>query len=59
MSNPAKQLCSINIMFPIQSDDEAIEVKKKIQDILSTIADCKFDFRIVSMPVNPNVSRMV
>lgn len=52
-NNQPKQLCTITIVFPVQSDDEAIAVKRKIGDAVSNIDDARIDFRIMSLPEQP------
>ena len=44
-----KQICSITVMFPVESDDAAIAVKKKIGDAVSEIEDARIDFRITNI----------
>jgi len=48
--NKPKQLCTFRIMFPVDSDDAAIEYKKKITDILSAIPDAQIQFGLVNRP---------
>ncbi|GAH50722.1 unnamed protein product [marine sediment metagenome] len=45
-----KEICSIRIAFPIDSDDQAIEYKKKIGDVLSPISNVQIQFSIMSVP---------
>ena len=35
-------------MFPVESDEQAFDCKKKVQDMLSTIPDTRVDFRIIA-----------
>jgi len=44
------EICSITIAFPVTSDDEAIDVKKKIGTLLAGKPDVIIDFRIRRMP---------
>ena len=44
-----KQVCSITIAFPAESDDEAIAVKKKIADVVADLPEVRIDFRIMEM----------
>lgn len=55
MENP--QLCSINIMFPVETDEKAIEIKKKIAAVVGDIENVKVDFRLMVMPTAPPVRR--
>jgi len=50
MDNEQKQVCTIRIMFPVESDEQAIEYKRKIATILSEIPDAQIQFSIMSMP---------
>ncbi|GAI67948.1 unnamed protein product [marine sediment metagenome] len=45
-----KEICSIRIAFPIDSDEQAIEYKKKIGDVLSPISNVQIQFSIMSVP---------
>lgn len=46
-----KEVCSIRIMFPVESDEAAIGYKKKISEVLSDIPEKHFEFSISDMPV--------
>ncbi len=48
-----KQICTVNIMFPVESDDQAIAVKKKIAELLSDMPLVRIDFNLVSVPRKP------
>ena len=48
MGEPKKQLCTIRIMFPVISDEEAIEYKKKLTEILSPIANAQIQFSLTT-----------
>lgn len=43
------EVCTITVAFPVGSDDEAIDVKKKIGDLVKDIPDARVDFRIMSL----------
>ncbi|GAI97274.1 unnamed protein product [marine sediment metagenome] len=49
------ELCTIRIMFPVVSDDEAIMCKKRIAEALSDIPDMNIQFSIMNMPTKPNM----
>jgi hypothetical protein len=52
-----KQICSIRIMFPVDTDEQAIEYKKKITAVVSVIPDVNIQFSLMSMPSpSPNPS---
>jgi len=42
------EICTIKILFPVGSDEQALDSKKKIQEILSGIDDVQIDFRLMS-----------
>ena len=46
--NP-KQVCTINVVFAIESDEGAIAVKKKIAEAIADVPDVRTDFRIMEM----------
>ena len=48
MAQPDKEFCSIRLMFPVETDDKAITIKKEIAIALKDIPEAQIDFRIVS-----------
>ncbi len=48
MDKDNKEICSIRIMFPVASDEQAIEYKKKIAVMLAEIPDAQIQFSIMS-----------
>lgn len=50
------ELCTIRIAFPVETDDQAIEYKKKISDVLSDIPQVRIEFNLttVPVPIKPN-----
>ncbi|GAI75664.1 unnamed protein product, partial [marine sediment metagenome] len=44
MGEDKKEICTIRIMFPVESDEKAIEYKRKIAGILSEIPDAQIQF---------------
>jgi len=46
MDTNNKQMCMITIVFPTDSDDQAIGVKKKIENITAQYPDARVDFRL-------------
>ena len=52
-----KQVCSISITFPIETDDAALVIKKKIDEAMKETTDARVDFRIIKMPVPPTPLR--
>ena len=54
-----QEICSMSIMFPVTSDEQAIEYKKKINDVLSDIPQARIEFSLTSIPVRlPNVPQI-
>ena len=53
MDTPKQEICSIRIMFPVESDEQAIEYKKKIAALLAESPDAQIQFSIMS--ANPNM----
>jgi len=50
MDKPKQEICSIRIMFPVESDEAAIDCKKKIEAILSNKAEAQIQFSIMTVP---------
>lgn len=48
MDDKKGEVCIIKIMFPVESDDQAIDYKKKIAAILSDQPDVNIQFSIMS-----------
>ena len=48
-----QEVCQIRIMFPVSSDEQAIEYKKKVAALLVEIPDAQINFSIMSLPVQP------
>jgi len=45
-----KQVCTIRIMFPVDTDEQAIGYKKKIGDVIADIAQARIEFSLMSVP---------
>lgn len=45
-----KQLCTLRIMFPVESDEVAIQYKKKITEILAPIPEAQISFSLMNAP---------
>lgn len=43
--------CMFMIAFPVESDEQAIEVKRKIKEVIGDVEGLRFDFRITQTPV--------
>jgi len=49
------QICSIRIGFPVTSDEQAIEYKKKLTAVISSIPNARIEFSLMIVPVDsPN-----
>lgn len=57
--SPKQEVCSMRIVFPVTSDEQAIGYKKKITALLSEIPEAAIQFSLMSgrppMPSMPNV----
>ena len=53
MAQDKNEMCTIRIMFPVTSDEEAINVKRKIADVLSSNPDAQLHFALV--PASPKM----
>lgn len=49
MDKAKKQVCTIRILFPVDTDEQAIGIKKKIAEALADIPEANIDFGIRSM----------
>ena len=52
-----KQVCSIRIMFPVESDEQAIEYKRKISGVLSAIPEAQIQFSLMTPPSGMPIPR--
>lgn len=50
MAKDQKELCQIRIMFPVESDEQAIEYKKKISALLVEIPEAQLQFVLLPIP---------
>lgn len=59
MEQPPKEVCTIRIMFPATSDEQAIQIKQKIKEVLSDVPDVQIHFTMMDMPqgLAPNGNR--
>lgn len=52
-----QQICSIRIGFPVETDEQAIEYKKKISAILAEVPQVRIEFSLSSIPPrSPNMT---
>jgi len=58
MGQAKPELCIMKIMFPIESDEKALEVKKSITEVLKDNEDAQIHFSIMNQPkrgrIEPN-----
>lgn len=52
-----KDICTIRIGFPVDTDEKAIEYKKKIAELLSTIPNVRIEFTLMPVPMPPVSAR--
>lgn len=45
-----KQLCTLRILFPVGTDEQAIDYKKKITEILAPIPEAQISFSLMNAP---------
>jgi len=50
---PPKQVCTIRIMFQVDTDEQAIEYKRKINDVLANISNARIEFSLMTAPSLP------
>ncbi len=50
MDNEKTQVCSIRIMFPVDTDEQAIEYKRKISAVLENIQESRIEFSLTTIP---------
>jgi len=49
-----KEICSIRIGFPVESDEQAIEYKKKVTAVLADIPNVQIQFSLMPIPDMPS-----
>jgi len=49
MEQSNKEVCNIRIVFPVTTDEQAIEYKKKITAVLIEIPEARIDFGLSNM----------
>lgn len=47
---PKQEICSIRIMFPVVSDEQALEKKKQVAALLADIPDVVIQFSLTASP---------
>jgi len=53
-----QDICTIQIAFPVDTDEQAISYKKKISDILADIPQARIEFALTPLPkrTKPNAT---
>ena len=52
---PTLQVCTIHVGFPIESDEQAIEYKKKIAAVVADVPKARIDFSIIAAVPPPQL----
>lgn len=55
MDKDQKQICQIRIVFPTDSDQEAIDYKKKIADVMIDKSEAIINFSLSNVPPKPGI----
>jgi len=50
---PQKQLCTLRIVFPVDTDEDAICYKQKITAVLANIPEAQIQFGLMNAPLKP------
>ena len=45
-----KDLCQIRVMFPVENDEKAIEIKNKIKELLEDNKEAQVHFALMPQP---------
>jgi len=53
MEKPKQEICSIAIIFPAESDEQAITIKQNISKLVSEIEGVRIHFNISASPIKP------
>lgn len=53
MDKVNQQVCTIRIMFQVDTDEEAIECKKKVEVALGDNSEARIEFGLMAMPSRP------
>ena len=54
MDSESKELCTMRIMFPVESDDKAVQAKKQVTEALKDIEDVQIHFALMPTPRQSN-----
>lgn len=50
METPKKELCTIRIMVQVESDEEALAIKRKVTEALKGNENAQVQFMLTSVP---------
>lgn len=50
MGQDKSEVCTLRIMFPVTSDEKAIEAKHKVEEALADVGDVTVQFALMSAP---------
>lgn len=50
-----KEICTIRIVFPVDDLEGAVEVKKKIDEVLKDTPDAQTQFSTMTNPMKPPI----
>lgn len=48
-----KEICTIRIAFPVESDEQALAYKKRLAEVLFDIPESQLHFSLMSTPRQP------
>lgn len=54
METPKQEVCTIRIIFPVESDEQAIGCKKKIAAAVQDISEAQIHFSLMPLPLVPD-----
>ncbi len=50
MGKDKVEICTITVVFPIESDEQALTFKKQISELLNEVPNAQIQFRIMTPP---------
>ncbi|GAI67208.1 unnamed protein product [marine sediment metagenome] len=51
-----QEICTLHIVFPVESDEQALGVKKNVTEALSDIVGVRTDFSIRTIAIPPQLN---
>lgn len=55
----ASEICTIRILFPVQSDEDALSYKRKITEVLSDVEGVQIQFSIMTAPAGMPIGSQI